>query len=238
MGLMIGGLAYAANLLSISPLDPVIESQQQATAVWLHNQSNEPIVMQIQVFNWQQQQFNDSYQDAQQRLIASPPMATIPPGKRQLIRLVRGQMGTPGQEEAFRLIIDEIPPLSQSTSQENSAGLQFQIRYSVPLFVAGDGIRLKPDMDKKQAATVPVLSAKLVMVAGKKYLRIHNSGLIHARLSNVVWTQGIKNITLNAGLLGYVLPGAQMQWPVPMPLVAEGELNAQVNDVATQIPWT
>jgi fimbrial chaperone protein len=229
----IGAQGVASSIL-IAPVDPVIESHQQATALWLQNQGTLPVVMQIQVVNWQQKQFDDHYQDAQQSLIASPPIATVLPGKRQLIRLVRGQMGTPGKEEAFRLIIDEVPPVLSNASEvkeKREVGVQFQMRYSVPLFVAGEGIRLKEDSENKILATAPRLSAQLVNVAGKKYLQIANQGNVHARLSHVVWHQGVKNVVLSTGLLGYVLPGAQMRWLVPINISSEGALTAQINDV-------
>ena len=225
--------AIASSVL-IAPVDPVIESNQQAAALWLQNQGTSPVVMQIRVVSWQQKQFGDDYQEAQQSLIVSPPIATIPAGKRQLIRLIRGQMGIPGQEEAFRLIIDEVPPAFSNASEVKSkkeAGVQFQMRYSVPLFVAGDGIRLKEDSEKKLLATAPKLSAQLVNIAGKKYLQVANQGNVHARLSRVVWHQGVKNVVLSGGLLGYVLPGAQMRWLVPMNVSSEGALKAQINDM-------
>jgi fimbrial chaperone protein len=53
-------------------------------------------------------------------------------------------------------------------------------------------------------------------------------------LSNVFWSQpgnqqqGVK--TMNAGFMGYVLPGQSMRWPVPAGVSPGGQLNAQIAD--------
>lgn len=63
---------------------------------------------------------------------------------------------------------------------------------------------------------------------------MRNTGIVHARLSNVFWSatgnqkQGVK--TLVGGFMGYVLPGQQMRWPVPAGVTPGAQLNAQIAD--------
>ena len=88
-GLLLAGQpqAFAAASILIWPIDPVIEDNQQATALWLENRDSKPVYMQIRVLGWQQTGGKDDYRN-QSEVLASPPVATILPGKRQLIRLI------------------------------------------------------------------------------------------------------------------------------------------------------
>ncbi|MBF4190273.1 molecular chaperone, partial [Serratia ureilytica] len=55
-GLLLAGQpqAFAAASILIWPIDPVIEDNQQATALWLENRDSKPVYMQIRVLGWQQ----------------------------------------------------------------------------------------------------------------------------------------------------------------------------------------
>jgi fimbrial chaperone protein len=104
-----GAAAHAMTSVLIWPIDPVIESDQHAAALWLENHDNKPVTLQIRVLGWSQAKGDDVYDERQTRVAGSPPMAVVPPGKRQLIRLTRLAPTTPGVEEAYRVMIDEVP---------------------------------------------------------------------------------------------------------------------------------
>ncbi|WP_061770857.1 fimbrial biogenesis chaperone [Serratia symbiotica] len=80
--------ALASASILIWPIDPVIEDQQPGTELWLENRDKVPVYMQIRVLGWQQMADKDDY-STQSAVIASPPVASIAPGKRQLIRLIK-----------------------------------------------------------------------------------------------------------------------------------------------------
>lgn len=106
--------ALAAASILIWPIDPVIEDQQQATALWLENRDSKPVYMQIRVLGWKQTAGKDDYSN-QSDVIASPPVASIAPGKRQLIRLIKQSAPAAGQERAYRILVDEVPVKEQSS---------------------------------------------------------------------------------------------------------------------------
>lgn len=142
--------ALAAASILIWPIDPVIEDQQPATALWLENRDSKPVYMQVRVLGWKQTAGKDDYSN-QSEVIASPPVASIAPGKRQLIRLVKQTPPPAGQERAYRILVDEVPVKdsgSQSAPEGAQMGLKFQMRYSVPLFVSGKGVWTKQDSEK------------------------------------------------------------------------------------------
>ncbi|KVT10575.1 molecular chaperone [Burkholderia sp. MSMB1078WGS] len=237
-----GGTAQAAASVMIWPIDPVIESDQRAAALWLENRDTRPVTLQVRVLGWREESGGDVYTEDQNRVVGSPPMATVPPGKRQLIRLTRLAESAPGTEDAYRVLIDEIPQPDDNASQpgQTHLGVKFQMHYSIPLFVYGKGIWTKEDPDhKRDPLTIaqPFLSWHLACDGGKRcWLVMTNHGRVHARITQVLFDTAGERTDLARGLLGYVLPGAQIRWALPedmklasWPAAAPPKLIATVN---------
>ncbi|KHA72919.1 molecular chaperone [Pseudomonas chlororaphis] len=228
--------AQAASSVLIWPIDPVLEADQQASALWLENRGSETANLQIRVFGWSQSGFAEQYQN-QRDVIGSPPVAKIEPGQKQLVRLTRTKDVPPGQELAYRIIIDEIPSAQPATADggKTAAAIRFQMRYSVPLFAYGAGLWSKEDSTRARdpkGVGLPQLSWRTVAVDGKPYVEVRNQGAVHARLTDVTIKQAGQSKPLAEGLLGYVLPGAVMRWPAPGPLAGESTLQVRVNGTA------
>ncbi|WP_372342588.1 fimbrial biogenesis chaperone [Paraburkholderia megapolitana] len=227
----------AATSVMIWPIDPVIESDQRAAALWLENRDNKPVTLQVRVLGWREADFKDVYDEDQDRVAGSPPMATVPPGKRQLIRLTRVADVAPGTEEAYRVLIDEIPQPDEDVSSPSnvvSLGVKFQMHYSIPLFVYGDGLWRKEDSSKRRdpaTAGRPILHWHAASEGGKRWLVLSNHGPVHARITQVAFDANGSRAEFADGLLGYVLPGAQMRWALPdtVKLETKPKLIATVN---------
>lgn len=233
--LLAASQVQAASSILIWPIDPVLEADQQASALWLENRGDEPANLQIRVFGWTQSSFDDQYQN-QREVIGSPPVARIEPGQKQLVRLTRTRDIAPGTEQAYRIIIDEIPaarrPGAAEADAKTSASIQFQMRYSVPLFAYGAGLWSKQDLNRPRdakSAGVPELSWRKVTEAGRSYIEMRNRGAVHARLTDASIKQDGQLRPVSEGLMGYVLPGATMRWPLPEPLAGGQELLLRVN---------
>jgi len=143
--------AWAATSVLIWPIDPVLEADQKAGALWLENRGTTAANLQVRVFAWRQGDYQEQFQ-AQREIIGSPPVASIGPGQRQLIRLTRTAPTPVGQEQAYRIIIDEIPPAIPVDKAEpgTTAAIRLQMRYSVPLFVYGEGLWGRADPEGKR----------------------------------------------------------------------------------------
>ena len=233
--LLMMGMSHvqAASSVLIWPIDPVLEADQQASALWLENRGNETANLQIRVFGWSQNGFQEQYQN-QRDVIGSPPVAKIEPGQKQLVRLTRTKDVPPGQELAYRIIIDEIPSAQPPVADggKTAAAIRFQMRYSVPLFAYGAGLWSKEDSTRARdpkGIGLPQLSWRTVAVDGKPYVEVRNQGAVHARLTDVAIKQGGQSKPLAEGLLGYVLPGAVMRWPAPSGLAGDSALQVRVN---------
>lgn len=235
--LALAGQVRSSSSVLIWPIDPVIEHDERATALWLENRGDAPAQMQLRVFEWQQVDLENRY-EAGNDVVGSPPMIRIEPGERQLIRLTRTVDVPPGTERAFRVIIDEIPtPEPETEDEQVSVGIKFQMRYSIPLFVYGDGLWTKDRHDRRRDpddAAQPSLSWRIQTHEGKPHVEIHNAGKVHARLTEVAFQRQDASVPISEGLLGYVLPGNTMRWPLPENNVTNAELVAKINGSATQ----
>lgn len=216
IGLLFSGYA-AASGLQVTPVTLTLEQTQRAEGIWLSNSGDSPINAQVRVFRWSQSSYKDQLA-ASQGLVISPPMLTIPPGGKQLIRVIR--TGSPAKvEDAYRLSINELP---QTAAKKNN--LQFVLHYSVPVFIQPPGV----------TDTYAKLQWQIQHSDGRAWLEVSNQGDGHAQLSevNIITASGSRrNIT--PGLLGYVLPGATMRWPLPASTGQEEKLEAMVNGKKT-----
>ncbi|MGD9944853.1 MAG: molecular chaperone [Burkholderiaceae bacterium] len=140
-GLSLAAAVQAASSVLIWPLNPSIAPQQRASALWLQNVGTRPVVLQARVLAWDQDETGDRYAQ-QAEVVATPPFTTLAPGAKQLIRLTAVRPAAPQRETAYRVLIDEIPSpeaAGGAASPGMQAGLRFQMRYSLPLFVYGEG---------------------------------------------------------------------------------------------------
>jgi len=232
IGLCTAAVAHAGNALLVWPVDPVLEHDERATALWIENRGTTPAQLQLRVFAWGQEDGENSYA-TQTEVVGTPPMLRIEPGRRQLVRLTRMGEAPAGTERAYRVVLDEIPtPAEPDNEDKTSAGLQFQMRYSIPLFVQGQGIWTKERSDRARApasAAQPVLAWRTVVREGRTFLEIRNSGPVHARLTEVAFVRGQRNVAVTDGLLGYVLAGRTAHWPLPAGTDVGGTLMAKIN---------
>ncbi|MDG9924073.1 MULTISPECIES: molecular chaperone [unclassified Pseudomonas] len=225
LALLVAQTGQAASSILIWPINPLIEAEQKAAALWLENRGLAPVELQIRVLAWHQTGFEDQLSQ-QKQVVGSPPMATLQPGKRQLVRLVSLQPAAPGTLQSYRVLVDEVLPPNERPPE---LGVQFQMRYSVPLFVTGAGAFLddgSSDAPRTGQPLAPQLHYRIVESGGQRFLYIRNQGSAHARLSQA----NLGQFSLANGLLGYVLPGAEMRWQLPSAAPRQGRLEARINE--------
>lgn len=224
--LFLSSIAMASGL-QVSPISLSLQAKENASGLTLSNTGDNAVHAQVRVYQWSQNEKGDQLTPSR-GLLASPPMIELQPGENQLIRVIRASAppsGVGAVEASYRLSIDEIP----IKSAEQNAGLQFALSYSLPVFVNPVGItetspklqwyyRLQPD--------------------GKQIeLSVKNSGNGHAQLAGLSLIDSTGNhIDIHQGLLGYVLPGATMQWTLKIPpstLTTGGKFKVMINGTQT-----
>ena len=202
-----------ASGLQVAPIGLRLAAGAPADALWLTNTGSDTLHAQVRVFRWTQQDGKDMY-DSSRDLLASPPMVTIAPGGKQMVRVIRPGAPPDGVETAFRVIVDELP-------NDSHEGLNFVLRYSIPVFLAPKG-------DPSLKAT---LHTEWITTPSGPMIRIRNDGNGHAQLAELSFTDTHgKRTVLVRGLVGYALPGSTMSWPTPKDTPpATGVLKARVN---------
>ncbi|MEO6928902.1 MAG: molecular chaperone [Casimicrobiaceae bacterium] len=207
----------------MAPIGLEFTPASPAQGLWLTNTGDRELRAQARVFHWTQVDGKDELAPTQ-ALVASPPMLSLAPGGRQLVRVIRtgGSAPAGAGEDAFRVLIDELPQAEQA---QNSS-LQYVLRYSVPVFIGGAN---PPDETVVGAA----LHWSLVHEGSQVMLEVRNAGAYHAQISDVsLLPASGEAIVLSPGLLGYALPGMTMHWPLKPPANAAGadvKLKARIN---------
>jgi fimbrial chaperone protein len=193
--------AQGTSLL-LRPTTVVLSGKESAATITLTNSGEQPVTAQLRLYSWDQKNNDDLLTETTQ-VVASPPMVNIPPGKSQTVRVVRVGATPASAQESYRVIVDEIVDRSQLHAD---AGVVMQLRYSVPVFVM-------PKPGAKADATVNASVSGDTLTFG-----VANRGAAHAQISKitVAYSDGSSN-TLNAGLVGYVLPDRQRQWVLKVP---------------------
>lgn len=72
--------AFAATSVLIWPIDPVLEADQKAGALWLENRGTAPTSLQVRVFAWRQGEYQEQFQN-QREIIGSPRWRTSHRGR-------------------------------------------------------------------------------------------------------------------------------------------------------------
>jgi fimbrial chaperone protein len=226
----------------IWPVGPVIENDARAAALWLENPGQVPVTLQVRIYAWAQQDGKNVYA-VQDAILGTPPIVTIAPGEKQLVRLTRTAPTAAATEAAYRVVVDEIP--AANVSAEAGASVSFRMRYSLPLFAYGQGLVSSDAAAKKKPSSVPEPGTGLDWRTGEdsegRFVEVRNRGAVHARLTDVAFADPMPAAPaapsadthdFGKGLFGYVLPGATMRWPLPPAARVSGTLVAAVNGKA------
>ncbi|MER9630926.1 molecular chaperone [Mesorhizobium sp. M0296] len=190
------GLVEAASL-RVAPTSLELIAPDSAAVLNLHNDAKRSINVQIRVFRWRQAGGVEQLEPTSD-VVASPPSTKIGPNADYVVRVVRVSKAPVGTEESYRLLVDELP----DPSRKKAGTVALVLRYSVPVFFRN------PDAKPSD------VSFSLSRAEGRLVLTARNNGESRLRLSNLNLVQGSKKLGARSGLVGYVLGGATMQWPL------------------------
>lgn len=116
----------AAQNLSVSPVIVNMNRGQRAAVLTIQNDSDHETTFQVRGFAWSQPGGVDQI-DPTDQLVVSPPLGSIAPGARQVVRLVLRRPAQKG-EETYRILLDQVPPKPQPGS------IAVALRFSIPIF--------------------------------------------------------------------------------------------------------
>jgi fimbrial chaperone protein len=222
------GLAVAAQTASakghLQARPTMLELAPGAAAgrMTLANTGDEPVPAQVRVFAWIQKDGEDVLVPTRD-VVVSPPIVTVPAESEQLVRFVRQGKAPGGSDQAYRIVVDELPGKAKS----RDAAVGILMRYVLPLFV------------RSAEASDPALSCAIVRDEAGASLECRNSGGRAAQLGATQLKGGGKTYELTKGLYGYVLPGSQRRWlldPARLKLVGHSpKMESQLNGAPVSI---
>lgn len=184
-----------ADSLQIGPTRVQMIGPERTATLTIRNSNSEPTNIQVRALDWHQADGTDQYTPSKV-LLASPPQAALAPGESQVIRIVAEKLPPSGSEQAFRLVIDQIPRDQGPTG----AGVRTAIRALVPVFVT-------PSLQDR-----PKLRWEAKRDGANLLLTANNDGVAHDRLVDVVVS--IAGRPIGEALEGYVLGQAKRTWSV------------------------
>jgi len=191
-----------ASGLQVNPVTVTI--RDRSGIIWLTNGADAPLNAQVRVYRWTQDETGEHLVPTR-NLVASPPQLRVEVNGKQLVRLVllAPPEATAGVcEQAYRLTVNELPPARASGVR----GLVYVMQYSIPVFVT-------PQHGCEKIA--PALTWAIEKAGTGVRLIATNAGQMHAQLSRLSYIDARGRRTLlNPGLVGYVLAGARMSFPI------------------------
>jgi fimbrial chaperone protein len=188
-----------AASLQVAPVSIEVQAPGAAATITLRNEGTNPLNAQIRVFRWTQANGQEKLEPTDD-VVASPPLATLPPKTDYTVRLVRVTKRPIATGESYRLFVDELP---DPKAQQNRV-VTLVMRYSIPVFF------YPPDTaDAKLAWSVEQRS-------GRVYVSATNAGDRHVRISALMLRDGNgTTASFGNGLTGYVLGRSTMRWEIP-----------------------
>lgn len=215
VALLVGAHASALEgQLQAGPTLLELRGEAGATRLTLSNPGEAPVAAQIRVYRWVQIAGDDHLIETE-AIGVSPPIAQIPAGGEQLVRLVRLGGAPDSADVPYRVVVEELPPPGPAAGGR----VEMRMRYVIPFF------------DRWAASTPPELSCRWAQ--GGPLLRCVNQGEQPAQLgaTDLVDADGGRRV-LSEGLFGYVLPGSTREWaldalPEPRPTALATRLNGR-----------
>jgi fimbrial chaperone protein len=181
-----------AGQFSVTPVRIFMAPKERAAAITITNESDEPLVMQADVFSWKQKADGEDDLTASEDLFLSPPIVKLAPHGRQVVRLAVLKPIASPEQQTYRLIVREVP---EARSPDKEVQVQIALAFSLPVFITPPEAKrgLTCSIEKAGNDTTRALCEN----AGKAYVQPREFSLVSA--------SGDKIATRESG--GYILPG-------------------------------
>jgi fimbrial chaperone protein len=195
-GLLVSPSARAGFALKVTPIPVVISDGATSTMAEIGNESDDPLRVQGQGFDWTQDASGKDTLNPSSEILIFPSILTIQPHTSRKVR-IGTQGGYGASEKTFRVIFAEIPP--DFTPVDGGGELvKVVAKVSVPLFVKPPGASGAIKID---SATV---------TKDKVHLVVRDTGTAHALVEKLrIEAMGDGGKALSSGEAAgwYVLPG-------------------------------
>lgn len=194
----------SAGSFQINPTLAEVPAPKSTASFHLRNSGGTPLTVQIEARRWTQPQGEYAYAPAED-LIIVPPLARIPPGGKQIVRIAHKNRPAEG-EAAYRVLFREVPPAPEA----GFVGVQTALKLDVPLFFSAEAPRHE-------------LVWRARRRGGRLHLTAENRGSRYARFTDLRVLDAKSRVIAETRALTYVLTRATRHWEFPAAGVQQGE---------------
>jgi fimbrial chaperone protein len=181
-----------AGQFSVTPVRIYMNPKDRATAITITNESDEPLVMQADVFTWKQKPDGEDDLQASEDLFLSPPIIKLAPRARQVVRLAVVKPMSSPEQLTYRMIIREVP---EAAAPDKKVEVQIALAFSLPVFITPAGA--KGNMTCSLERSGPAAANVSCENQGRAYMQPREFALTN--------NAGVKLAARDSG--GYILPG-------------------------------
>jgi fimbrial chaperone protein len=205
IAIAIAGLAHASSF-NISPVRAELGGAHHTEVLSLTNADDGPVVVEVRVVKWSQDDGADQLDDTRE-LLVTPPVLQIPGKGEQIIRVALRREPDPARETTYRVIFQEVP----QAPTPDFTGLRVALRLSVPIFVAPAHGNAKADVSW-DAHWLP---------SGELEVAATNNGNGHLQVIDFDLQLPGASAPVRGITAKYLLPGSRMVWTLAPPADAE-----------------
>lgn len=199
-------VAFAAGTFSVTPVRIYMSAKDRAVAVTITNDGSEPVVLQAELFSWNQTPEGADQLAATDDLILSPPIIKLAPKARQVVRLARVKQVALERQLTYRMVMREIP---EALPPKDNIQVPIALALSMPVFITPPAARSRIGCEAERGE------------AGMLNVKCRNSGSAYTQVRQIVLKQGDRVLGRYEGG-DYILPGARKT----IPIKTEGALPA------------
>lgn len=129
LALMASVDVVCAASIRVAPISVHAPAGGNTTSVRVWNDDRKPVAVQVRIFKWSVRQGKDILEPTRD-VVVSPPMTTLVPGTANVIRIVRVAKDPPAGQERYRLIVDQLPDLTNS----KAGTVKILVRHAIPVY--------------------------------------------------------------------------------------------------------
>jgi fimbrial chaperone protein len=206
-----------AGSVQVDPVSVELPHDRSSASLSVRNRDSQPVSMRVRAYRWSQEGGEDVHRDSDD-LIVSPPIFTIAPGGRQLIRIGPRM---PSAGAAYRIVLEEIP-----AAAAQGTGIRVALRINLPFYILPEG------------GGRPALSWSAWRNRdGNVFIEARNSGTRHSQIAALASVDAAGRETVLASRPGVVLPGGSKRWEAGnRPGIAAGSaLELRIRNAAGEI---
>lgn len=187
-----------AASIQVAPVSLELLAPTSAGTLKLENKGGKALGVQLRVFRWSQVGGQEKLEPTKD-VVVSPPIVQVASQASVTVRVLRPNKNEIVGEENYRVLIDELP---DPATRKNGV-VSIVLRQSIPISF------------RSQTANAPQVTWAVETNGGRSFLTAHNSGERKLRVSQLKLSgSGGRSVVVSEGLVGYVLGGSSMRWPL------------------------